>query len=143
MATRKYATIGDFARYTGQPAPDDFDQSLLVRASRRIDRVLIGAIYPVDDAGMPTDPPVIEALRDATCALAAWWDEQGETGSGATAELSEVAIGNVRLKRAIASAAGRSPTARREVPASVLDVLQVCLTSEGRPLLPHTVIGFG
>ncbi|WP_063023826.1 hypothetical protein [Nocardia niwae] len=45
--------------------------SILVRKATRLD------IYEVDPAGLPTEPDVIEAMRDATCAQVAEWQEAG------------------------------------------------------------------
>lgn len=45
--------------------------SQLVRTATRCDH------YEVDPAGLPTEPDVIEAMRDATCAHAAMWIEAG------------------------------------------------------------------
>lgn len=45
--------------------------SALVRRTTALDH------YEVDPAGAPTDPDVIEAMRDATCAHAAMWIEAG------------------------------------------------------------------
>lgn len=36
------------------------------RASLAVDAALIGAVYSTDQGGMPTDPQILEALRDAT-----------------------------------------------------------------------------
>lgn len=95
-----YATLAQFAGYLRKVPPDDFDPQSLVRASRRVDRALIGAIYDVDTDGRPTDLTIAAALRDATCAQALWWDELGDTtGSGALSEWGEVEIGQVRLRR--------------------------------------------
>jgi hypothetical protein len=57
---------------------------LLARASRLIDRVLLRAVYAVDGDGAPTDTKIIEALRDATCAQAAWWVETGDEAGAAS-----------------------------------------------------------
>ncbi|NKY60358.1 hypothetical protein [Nocardia flavorosea] len=45
--------------------------SALVRRATSCDH------YEVDPAGSPTEPDVIEAMRDATCAHAAMWIEAG------------------------------------------------------------------
>jgi hypothetical protein len=94
---RSYATTGDLARYLGT-APPAGPRRLLVQATRRIDELLIAAVYRVDDDGMPTDPDHVAALRDATCAQAAWFDEIGdEQGSGIAERYTSVRIGDVQL----------------------------------------------
>lgn len=99
-ALQAYATPTQYAEFLGTEAPADFDPQSLVRASRRVDRALIGAIYCTDDDDRPTDAKIAAALRDATCAQALFWDEIGDpTGSGAPSEWGEVEIGDVRLRR--------------------------------------------
>lgn len=105
---RTYATSGDLAHWT-QDAPPRGSRLLLARATARVDELLVAAVYDVDARGMPRhgdgcDPPrcvvgcPAGALRDATCAQAAWFDEQGdESGSGAADRWSLVRIGNVQL----------------------------------------------
>lgn len=101
---RSYATSGDLADYLGT-APPAGARRLLVQATRRVDELLIAAVYPVDGDGMPTDPRVAEALRDATCAQVAWFVELGdEQGSGAAERYSMVRIGDVQLSGGSASA---------------------------------------
>lgn len=46
-------------------------------ASQLVRRATACDHYEVDPAGAPTDPDVIEAMRDATCAHAAMWIEAG------------------------------------------------------------------
>jgi hypothetical protein len=94
---RSYATTGDLAGYLGA-APPAGARRLLVQATRRVDELLIAAVYRVDQDGMPTDPDVAAALRNATCAQAAWFEETGdEQGSGIAERYSSVRIGNVQL----------------------------------------------
>lgn len=69
-------------------APDDLmdgwldeqpDEAVAVRAIRFASQLVRKATrcdhYEVDPAGLPTEPDVIEAMRDATCAHAAMWIE--------------------------------------------------------------------
>lgn len=59
--------------------------SILVRKATRCD------LYEVDPSGLPTDPDIIEAMRDATCAHAAMWKRAGiDPGAGTAGR--EVAI---------------------------------------------------
>ena len=81
-AYTSYATSADLTSWLGEQAPVDADR-LLARATLDIDYALIGVLYDVDVAGMPTEPiTVIPALRDACCAQVEWWlvtnDEVGE-----------------------------------------------------------------
>ncbi|MEV4091450.1 hypothetical protein [Streptosporangium saharense] len=101
-----YATAQDYADYTGKPAPDGIDQAL-ERASERIDELLMGAVYAVDPAEMPTDLKVRQAVRRATCAQAAWSVAIGDPYGVATA-FKSVSIGSVKLDRAGGSGDGGS-----------------------------------
>jgi hypothetical protein len=90
-----YATSAEFADSdflsSGLEVPVDADR-LLSRASREIDKALLRAVYAVDDDGLPTDVDVAVALRDATCAQAAWWLETGDE-AGAAAQLNSAGSG--------------------------------------------------
>lgn len=76
-----YATATDLATWLGAAAPADADR-LLARAGLEVDYALKGSVYNVDLTGMPTDTPVIAALRDASSAQVEWWlvtqDEVGQ-----------------------------------------------------------------
>lgn len=61
---------------------------LLAAAGREIDRMLVTAVYDVDDGGDPTDAQFIIAFKDATCAQAAWWIETGDEQGVAAAVTS-------------------------------------------------------
>lgn len=91
---RVYATTADLAVYL-DAAPPVGARRLLRKASRTIDYLLIGARYATDDAGLPTDPDVKAALRDATCAQADHLDADEQAG-----RYESVQIGSVRLQRA-------------------------------------------
>lgn len=90
-----YATSDDYAAFTGQPAPEGTDAAL-ARASERIDELLIGAVYDVDEQEMPTDPVKREAITRATCAQAAWSLALGDP-YGVAAAFKDISIGSVRL----------------------------------------------
>lgn len=67
-----HATSEQLAAYTGAAAPAEADR-LLARASELIDSALLTASYAVDNTGTATDPEVLAALADATCAQAEFW----------------------------------------------------------------------
>ncbi|MBT2234758.1 hypothetical protein [Nonomuraea sp. NEAU-A123] len=92
-----YATAADYTAYSGQAAPDDIDRRL-ERASDRIDEMLFASIYPTDDAGLPTRPEDVEAMKRATCAQVAWTVAVGDE-FGVAAAFKSVSIGSVRLDR--------------------------------------------
>jgi hypothetical protein len=96
MARLRYATQADLDAYPVDVAEADADR-LVAEASSVIDDALDGAVYPVDDAGMPTEQKHREALAEATCAVIAWWDAIGDDGSGATLRIQSASIAGVSL----------------------------------------------
>lgn len=69
MVQPVYATVDDYITYVGVAVPE-FSPRVMARASRTIDRALVGAIYDTDTGGLPTDATLAGVLRDATCAQA-------------------------------------------------------------------------
>lgn len=76
---------------------------MLTRASEEVDTVLLSAVYDTDDNGMPTDPDVIEALKNATCMQVVWWLQNPGTESGQAMQYQDISIGSVRLSRGAGS----------------------------------------
>ncbi|QKN87595.1 head-to-tail adaptor [Streptomyces phage Vondra] len=93
---RVYATPEQLSAWTGQPAPADAER-LLARASEDVEDALTAAIYDTDDAGMPTDPDVVQALADATCAQVEYVTAQGGDDTGAAGQWDSVSIGPVSM----------------------------------------------
>ncbi|MEU0039955.1 hypothetical protein [Streptomyces sp. NPDC006333] len=96
MAARVYATSADYTEWSGQAAPTGAER-LLTQASRDIDDALLTAYYCTDADGMPTDPDIVEALREATCAQVEYQQETGDTGTGAAGRWDSVSLGPVAL----------------------------------------------
>jgi hypothetical protein len=73
-----YADTADLtsAPWSVSDLPANADR-LLVRASQMVRGTTRTAIYAVDDTGMPTDPDVAAAFRDATCAQVSAWIAAG------------------------------------------------------------------
>ena len=107
--TSTYATTSDYVDLVmdGEAAPPELTRGMLVAASRRIDRALIGAVYAQDEHGVPTDCDIADALRAATCAQVEDWIESGDLGIG-TAVMTDGQIGSVRFTRAT-TGAGANP----------------------------------
>ncbi|WP_113699181.1 hypothetical protein [Nonomuraea lactucae] len=118
-----YATVNDLAPTYVTPAPANA-ALLLDRATRLVDQALLTAVYEVDEDGLPTDPEHIAALRDATCEQVAAWLEVGETGTGASAEYSDVQIGSVRLGRGSQTGAGGGGSAATRLAPQAWAILQ-------------------
>lgn len=96
MAQRVYATESDYLEFSeDEVAPDKID-SLLRRASAEVESHIRTAVYVTDEDGYPTDPDIADALRDATCAYVAYWDETDDI-TGAEAIAGPVKIGSVSL----------------------------------------------
>lgn len=92
-----YATADDLAEYLGTDAPDNADR-LLKRASRTVDTLLVGAVYDTDSQQQPTNDEVLDALREATVAQAAYWHHNGMPSEGLD-RYGQVQIGSVQLSR--------------------------------------------
>ena len=107
MAGRIYATPEQLAAYTDVSAPDGADR-LLARASEDVDSALLTAVYPVDDAGLPLDAELRDALRDAVCAQVEFWLAGGDDGTGAAGQWDSVSIGPVSLSGRSGGTAGAS-----------------------------------
>lgn len=100
---RVYATDVEYAAWLGVDPPVAGSAQALRTASLRVDEMLIGAVYPVDEDGLPTEANHITALADATCAQAAHAKGSGTSDTGDDPQYAEVQIGSVRLKRATAA----------------------------------------
>ncbi|WP_406188382.1 hypothetical protein [[Kitasatospora] papulosa] len=93
---RIYATPEQLTAWTGQPAPPDADR-LLARASEDVDDALLSAVYDTDALGVPTDPEIVAALANATCAQVEYQQATGDDGTGAAGRWDAVSIGPVSL----------------------------------------------
>lgn len=119
-----YATVDDLVPDYVDPAPANINL-LLTRASREVDRALLSAVYPVDEAGLPTEAAHITALMEATCEQVAAWLEAGEDGTGASSAWDDVQIGSVRLaRRGSQSGAGGGGSAAARLAPQAWNVLQ-------------------
>lgn len=68
-ATGVYATFAQYQAWSGdRVTPQSRVTPMLQRASEDLDGNLVGAVYPVNAAGMPTDPFVINVFMRACCA---------------------------------------------------------------------------
>lgn len=130
VTRRTYATTQDYATYLGSAPPPGIDL-LLARATRLIDEALLSAVYDVNGDGMPTDPKIQAALRDATIEQAAYWSQTGEDGTGALSEYAQVSIGSVSLGRHQTEGAGPGSGARTLAPAAWQILQQAGLTGHG------------
>ncbi|MFD4523254.1 hypothetical protein ACFWP7_04830 [Streptomyces sp. NPDC058470] len=125
-----YATVEEFTDYLDpDPVPDNAAR-LLNRASKRLDSVLIGAVYETDENGLPTDPDLVEIFREAVCIQAQYIAALGDE-TGAMANVSQMSLGNQQIVRAISVVGSGTP----RVSPDMLELLQV----EGLwPVYPYT-----
>ncbi|MEU8035707.1 hypothetical protein [Streptosporangium sp. NPDC049078] len=94
-----YATVEELEAWLGDTPPAGSER-MLARASRYMDNVLLKtSIYPVDDAGTPTEEAHITAMRDACCATVEWWQANGDDGLGAGSEYTSVTAGSISLSK--------------------------------------------
>ena len=107
-----YADEADLSTHVVE-LPDNADTllrfaSVLVRKATRFD------VYDITPAGMPDDPWVIEAFRDATCVQAAMWAQNGVDPTAGSAgvdggvESSSIAGGTVKYDTSHVDAARSS-----------------------------------
>ena len=144
MAQPVYATVDDLTDFMAPDTPPTNAAKLLRVASRRVDTLLIGAVYPVDDAGRPTDTDHMEALRDAACAQAefatGWQQQTGGDSTGAKRRPTAVTVGQVSYSYGGRPSSGGSGSADDDtrVPTSseVVDILRLA------GLLPVTPITY-
>lgn len=109
-----YATIDDF---NGSDYCEDDDGNILQvtagrlgRASRDIEHLLLTAVYYTDEeTGLPTDSRILEALKAATCAQAAW-GLLTENASGAQSVIGQIELGPLHLGAARSMSAGALST---------------------------------
>lgn len=102
-----YATVEELGSFLApDPAPGNAVR-LLERASLDVDSALVCAVYDVDADEMPTAPPVIKALREATLEQVAWRLSQGDD-DGLPSVHDSVSIGSVSLSRGSGGSGGGS-----------------------------------
>lgn len=121
---RVFATLADLTSYT----PADLQHllpvepeatRLLTSASKLISRATMTSVYDTvrDGSGMPSDPDVLGAFRDATCAQALWWLETGDE-LGEAGQYASVSIGSVSMSRGNTTA----PSGQRLAPQAMTEL---------------------
>ncbi|MGW1679389.1 hypothetical protein [Saccharopolyspora sp. NPDC002376] len=121
---RVYANRDELVSYApaGVVVPAEPEASrMLARASDEVELATMSAIYTTDAAGMPTDPTVVDAMREATCAQAVHWIETGDE-SGTAGQWASVGIGSINLAR---TANGAASTPAGHLPDTVARPLRL------------------
>lgn len=90
-----YATTEQLGAWAGEQVDLLEGEKLLRSATIRINHAIRNAIYTVGDDDMPSDPDVLAALQDATCAQAEWFMETGDRIGAGTAAPSQ--LGSLRF----------------------------------------------
>ncbi len=117
---RVYATLEDFTDFIGDVDPGTNISVLLRRCSADIDRYTLTSRYACDATGMPTEPYVIEAFKDATCAQAAWYLETADGDpTGAAGQYDSVGIGSVSMSKRSGDDTTASPATSRDSPEAI------------------------
>lgn len=134
-----YATETDLIAWV---APDDHPANarrLLRSASLLVRRATMTAVYATASGGLPSDPDLVTAFRDATCAQAAAWVAQGIDPAGGAAGTSGVptssSIGGGSVSYAVPPAA---LDARATAASQLCDEALAILTDAG---LAGTTVG--
>lgn len=92
---RVYATS---AEAWPAPATPPANADVILRAaSRVVDTLLTGVVYDTDVDGYPTDLDTVQALRDATVAVALEAEATGVLDAGSTQQWDSVSIGSVSM----------------------------------------------
>lgn len=105
-----YATETDYVNHTQEYGPDNL-AALLRAASRLVQRATRGCIYDVEPSGMPSDPAIREAFRDATCEQAAAWAALGIDPAAGPAGVTGKVVASTSVGKASVSYAGAAEAA--------------------------------
>jgi hypothetical protein len=99
MPAPVYATLQQLADKLNKDSVDDLPTNAgerLRMASRKVDELLIGAVYDTDDNGVATDSDKATAITNATLAQVVYWYAGYSTEHGAPL-YTNVSIGSVTL----------------------------------------------
>ncbi|MER8219694.1 hypothetical protein ABTZ58_03670 [Streptomyces sp. NPDC094143] len=121
---RVFATVEQYEAYTGTSAPANASR-LLARASRLVSAATKAALYDTDASGYPSDPDVLEAFRDATCAQVEVWAKRDAAASGdasdpAASPWTSISAGGLSFSRQSAPVATAEDTALTPEAAEIL-----------------------
>jgi hypothetical protein len=125
MSSRTYAVPADYQTYTSQTPTADTPRQLSQAGTMLEASVFRYCYYDSDPVtGMPTDPNVAAAFRDAVCAQVEWWTAVGDQiGIGGIGTYDQVHIGTVRLMSS-KSIGNITMSAARQVAPKAIDALQ-------------------
>ncbi|MDX3712736.1 hypothetical protein PV733_28115 [Streptomyces europaeiscabiei] len=129
-----YATVEEFTDFLDpDPVPANAAR-LLDRASTKLDKLLLGAVYETDEDGLPTDTALADVFREAVCIQAQYVADLGDE-TGANANVSSMSLGNQSITRNLGAPGSASAGKTSRVSPDLLDLLQV----KGLwPVFPYT-----
>ncbi|WP_371053659.1 hypothetical protein [Rhodococcus gordoniae] len=108
-----YATPTDYAEWVGSPPPHN-GSVLLREASGLVADACIADVYDTDSNGLPTSTGHRDALRDATCAQAAFWAQHGIDPTAGRAGMAEVVTASSIDGASVSTNAGELEAAKAE-----------------------------
>lgn len=130
-----YATSGDLTAWDSTVALPGNADSLLRSASLLIASKISSAYYTADTTGLPTDPDLVSALRDATCAQVCTWialkidPAAGQAGVTTPATAKKVGTASLTYTPIAAQTAARMAAANTLCDEAVLLLQQANLLS--------------
>lgn len=122
-----FATHDDVVKWIDDPLTDRNIDSLLRRASSMVQRAVRSARFAVTPAGMPEDPDIEDALRDAVCEQVAVWLESDVNPvevASAAAPVAASSIGDASISYGDSSASNAAKDAvSAELHPAAFDIL--------------------
>ncbi|WP_408934444.1 hypothetical protein [Corynebacterium marquesiae] len=122
-----FAKPDDVVTWAGYAFDKDVNlQPLIRRASSMVQRAVRSARFEVTPAGMPEDPDVMDALRDAVCEQVTVWVENDISPTAiasATGAVTSSSIGDASVSYSSVDAAQVKDQAANELCDAALDIL--------------------
>lgn len=122
-----FAKPDDVVTWAGYAFDKDVNlQPLIRRASSMVQRAVRSARFEVTPAGMPEDPDVMDALRDAVCEQVTVWVENDISPTAiasATGAVTSSSIGDASVSYSSVDAAQIKDQAANELCDAALDIL--------------------
>lgn len=122
-----FAQPDDVVAWAGYTFDKDVNlQPLIRRASSMVQRAVRSARFEVTPAGMPEDPDVMDALRDAVCEQVTVWVENDINPTviqGASSAVTSSSIGDASVSYSSVDAAQVKDQAASELCDAAVDIL--------------------
>jgi hypothetical protein len=126
VAAREYASVADYYEYiretgnTPAEASAEYERirGLIRAAASPIEYLTMTAHYATDGDGYPVAPAVEEAMRAATCAQVAWFEEQGGS-EGADNIYQSGGLGSASFTLGYQGGAGKTGADARYAPVAI------------------------